>query len=251
MHQDRFYIPFTPATHEIWIEGKEAHHILHVKRAKPGSTITLFNGKGLECLALVTEIAHDKVKVLIEQFKAVDREPDISIDLAFSVPKGKLVTFLIQKCAELGVKALIPLSCQRSVVDIRDKSDEKIERWDKIAIEASKQCKRNFITTIEKVLSLDDIIKTVCNYDLSLIACTELHARTLKSVLCEHPSVKKILCLIGPEGGFTPGEIEMAVKAGCVPISIGRSTLRIETAAIAISSMLLYAYSDGKDHVSL
>lgn len=246
MHQDRFYIPFTPASHEIWIDGKEAHHILHVKRAKPGSTITLFDGKGFEYPAHVTEIAHDKVKVLIEQFKAVDREPDISIDLAFSVPKGKLVSFLIQKCAELGIKKLVPLYCKRSVVDIRDKSDEKIERWDKIAIEASKQCKRNFVTTIEHVISLDDVIKTVCNYDLSLIACTESHTKTLKSVLCEHPSVKKILCLIGPEGGFTPSEIEMAEKAGCVPITIGYSTLRIETAAIAISSMLLYAYSNEK-----
>ncbi|MDQ1272315.1 MAG: rRNA (uracil1498-N3)-methyltransferase [Planctomycetota bacterium] len=249
MHQDRFYIPLTPATHEIWIGGKEAHHILHVKRAKLGSTITLFNGKGLECLAHIAEIAHDKVKVLIEQFKAVDREPDINIDLAFSVPKGKLVSFLIQKCAELGIKTLIPLHCKRSVVDIRDKSDEKIERWDKIAIEASKQCKRNFVTTIEKVISLDDVIKTVCNYDLSLIACTEPHTKTLKSVLCEHPLVKKILCLVGPEGGFTHSEIEMAEKAGCVPITIGHSTLRIETAAIAISSMLLYAYSDEQDHV--
>jgi 16S rRNA (uracil1498-N3)-methyltransferase len=68
-------------------------------------------------------------------------------------------------------------------------------------------------------------------------------------VLCEHPLVKKILCLVGPEGGFTHSEIEMAEKAGCVPITIGHSTLRIETAAIAISSMLLYAYSDEQDHV--
>lgn len=244
MHQDRFYIPHSPATHEIWIDGKEAHHILHVKRAKQGSKITLFDGKGFEYLAHITGIAHDKLKVCIEGSKAVDRESGIDITIAFSIPKGKLVTFLIQKCAELGIKTLIPLHCKRSVVDIRSKSDEKIERWDKIAIEASKQCKRNFVTKIEKVTSLDDVIKNVGNYDLSLIACTEPHTKTLKSLLSEHPSVKKIICLIGPEGGFTHSEIEMSEKAGCVPISMGHSTLRIETAAIAISSMLLYAYSD-------
>jgi len=246
MHQDRFYIPYTPTTHEIWLNGKEAHHILHVKRAKLGSKITLFDGKGFEYLAHVTEILHDKLKVFVEQSKAVDRETSVDITLAFSIPKGKLATFLIQKCAELGIKTLIPLHCKRSVVDIRDKSGEKIERWNKIAIEASKQCKRNFITTIENIMPLDDLVKNVRNYDLSLIASTKPHAKGLKGVLSEHPLVKKILCLIGPEGGFTPGEIEMAEKAGCIPISMGHSTLRIETAAIAISSMLLYAYSDYK-----
>lgn len=243
MHQDRFYLPHTPATHEIWLNGDEAHHILHVKRAKPGTKITLFDGKGFEYRAHVTEIFSDKLKVFIEESKSVDREPGIDITIAFSIPKGKLVTFLIQKCAELGVKTLIPLHCKRSVVDIQNKSGEKSERWNKITIEASKQCKRNCITKIEDVMTFDSLIKTAHIYDLSLIACTKPHTKTLKSLLNEHPSGKKIICLIGPEGGFTPNEIEIAEKAGCIPVSIGHSTLRIETAAIAVSSMLLYAYS--------
>lgn len=244
MHQDRFYLPHAPTTREIWLHGEEAHHILHVKRAKLGSKITLFDGKGVEYLVRITEILHDKLKVFIEEYRSVDREPGIDITLAFSIPKGKLVTFLIQKCAELGVKALIPLHCKRSVVDIRNKSGDKIERWNKVAIEASKQCKRNFITKIEDVMPFDSLVKTVHNYDLSLIACTEPHTKRLKSLLSEHTSVKKIICLIGPEGGFTQTEIEMAEKAGCLPVSMGHSILRIETAAIAISSMLLYAYTD-------
>lgn len=244
MHQDRFYIPYTPVTNEIWLNGEEAHHILHVKRAKPGSKITLFDGKGFEYLARITEISNDKLKVCIEQFNAVTREAPVDITIAFSVPKGKHVTFLIQKCAELGIRTLVPLHCQRSIVDIRNKSDEKIERWGKIAIEASKQCKRNFVTKIEKVILFDNLINTIQNYDLSLIACTESDTRTLKNVLHDHPGVKKIVCFIGPEGGFTPDEIETAVKAGCIRINMGHSILRIETAAIALSSMLLYAYSN-------
>jgi 16S rRNA (uracil1498-N3)-methyltransferase len=243
MHQDRFYISYTPTTPEIWLNGKEAHHILHVKRAKLGSKIMLFDGKGFEYIANITEILDDKLKVSIEQSKTVDREAHVDITIAFSVPKGKLVNFLIQKCAELGVKTLIPLHCDRSVVDIRSKSDEKTEKWNKVVIEASKQCKRNYITKIENVMLFDGLIKTICNYDLSLIACTESHAKTLKSVLNEHLSAKKIICIIGSEGGFTHRELEMAEKAGCVPINVGPSTLRIETAAIVISSMLLYAYS--------
>ena len=111
-------------------------------------------------------------------------------------------------------------------------------------IEASKQCKRNFLAKIEDVVSLDGLMKTVCDYDLSLIACTDTHTKTLKSVLSEHPSARKIICLVGPEGGFTSSEIEMAEKSGCIPISAGHSVLRIETAVVAISAMLLYAYDN-------
>ncbi|MCF6157705.1 MAG: 16S rRNA (uracil(1498)-N(3))-methyltransferase [wastewater metagenome] len=243
MHQNRFYIPEAPATREIWIEGREAHHILHVKRAKPGSEIILFDGKGIEYLARVAEITDSKLKVSIEQSKDIDREPNINITIAFSIPKGKLVGFLIQKCVELGVKTLIPVHCERSVVNIRDRHDMKLERWNRIVVEASKQCKRNSITKVEKVIPLNALIKTASNYDLSLIASTELNARTLKSVLGEHPLIKKIICLVGPEGGFVRHEIEIAIEAGFIPVSIGDSTLRIETAAIAISSMFLYAYS--------
>src|SRR5574341_1457670 len=160
MHQDRFYIPYTPTTHEMWITGKESHHILHVKRAKLGSKITLFDGKGFEYVANITEILNDKLKVFIEESKAVDREAPVDITIAFSIPKGKLVTFLIQKCAEIGVKTLIPIHCERSIVDIRNKSDIKIEKWNKIVIEASKQCKRNFVTRIENITALNDLIKT-------------------------------------------------------------------------------------------
>lgn len=244
MHQDRFYIPDITTTQEIWIEGREAHHILHVKRAKLGSKITLFDGKGTEHLAHITEILNGKLKVSIEQSKAIDRESHVDITVVFSIPKGKCVNFLIQKCAELGIKTLIPVYCKRSVVDIRNKSDTKVEKWGRIVIETSKQCKRNTLTKIENVIVFDDLIKTAHIYDLPLIAYTAPHARTLKNVLGEYPLVKKIICLIGPEGGFTFNEIETARDAGFIPVSVGPSTLRVETAAIVVSSMLLYAYSD-------
>jgi len=246
MHQDRFYLPFSPDASEIWLTGAEAHHILHVKRAKPGAKITLFDGKGTEYLARITDVLPDKLKVFIERSEMVNREANIEVTIAFSVPKGKNETFLIQKCAELGVKTLIPLHCERSVVDVRNKSSQRKERWDKIAAEASKQCKRTFVTEMEEVASFDGLIKRAGNYDLPLIACTELQANTLKHVVNNHPAARTFICLIGPEGGFTRKELEAAGNAGYVPVSIGHSILRIETAAIAIPSMLFYAYSDAK-----
>ncbi|MDR4509718.1 MAG: 16S rRNA (uracil(1498)-N(3))-methyltransferase [Candidatus Brocadiaceae bacterium] len=244
MHQNRFFIPCVPPTvSEIWIEGKEAHHIVHVKRVLPGSTITLFDGKGAEYSAKVIEISGRKLKVSVGLPQLTDREAHINITIAFSIPKGKKADFLIQKCSELGIKTLIPLHCERSVVDIRNKYAEKLSRWNKIAVEASKQCKRNMITGIEGVMTLDDMAKIVYNYDLALIASAENEVKTLKRVLSAYPAIKKILCLVGPEGGFTLVELGKAINAGCIPITMGNSILRVETAVIALSSMILYAYS--------
>lgn len=242
MHQDRFFIPHTPVNPEIWIEGKEAHHILHVKRAKRGNKITLFDGKGTEYKAIVIETQRSRLKVFIENAQIVDREPGVAITIAFAIPKGKFSDILIQKCSELGISTLIPLHCERNVVTMTEKSAEKLERWNKIVIEASKQCKRNVLANITDGVEVEDFLKTLCNYDLSLIACLMPYTKPLKVVLRERPSVKKVACLIGPEGGFTDYEAELAVEKGCIPISLGSSTLRIETAAIAISSMLLYEY---------
>ncbi|MCF6147385.1 MAG: 16S rRNA (uracil(1498)-N(3))-methyltransferase [Candidatus Kuenenia sp.] len=242
MHQDRFFIPNTPINSDIWIEGKEAHHILHVKRAKRGNKITLFDGTGTEYKAVVIETQRSRLKVFIESNQVVNREPGVEITIAFSIPKGKYSDILIQKCSELGINTLIPLHCERNVVTINEKFTEKRERWNKIAIESSKQCKRNVLTKITDGVAVKDLLNTLCNYDLSLIACLRSYTKSLKVVLRERPSAKKLICLIGPEGGFTDYETELAVEKGSIPIALGSSTLRIETAAIAISSMLLYEY---------
>ncbi|MCR4292732.1 MAG: 16S rRNA (uracil(1498)-N(3))-methyltransferase [Candidatus Kuenenia sp.] len=242
MHQDRFFIPNASIHSEIWIEGKEAHHILHVKRAKQGNKITLFDGKGMEYKAVVVETQRARLKVFIESYQSVDREPYVSITIAVSIPKGKFSDILIQKCSELGIHALIPLHCERSVVAIKETSAEKRERWNKIVIESSKQCKRNVLAEITAGVAIEDFLKTLCDYGLSLIPCLRHHAMSLKAVLSERSSAKKVVCLIGPEGGFTDNEIERAVEKGCIPVTLGSSTLRIETAAIAVSSMLLYEY---------
>lgn len=243
MHQDRFYLPEITSHSEFWIEGREAHHILHVKRAKIGSKITLFDGKGNEYTAGIVKILRNKLKVLVEQSKAVERESNSDITIAFSIPKGKRSVFLIQKCAELGVKTLIPLHCERSIVDIRDKSVEKLERWSKILIETSKQCKRNLVTKIDKVKTFHELLKDICNYDLPLIACANNQTESLKNVLLAYPAAKTVICIIGPEGGFTDKELIHAKEAGCLPVHFGHFTLRIETAAIVLSSLLLYAHS--------
>ncbi len=244
MSLSRFCVPFHAGEKDIWIDGSEAHHILHVKRLKIGNMVVLFDGIGDECNAEIIEIRGDKVKVKIGEIKTINKENNVVIDIAFAIPKGRRSHFLIQKCAELGVHKLIPLHYEHSVVRFKIGYSEKIEKWRRISVEASKQCGRNMITEISGVMDFANMLKSVGNYDLSLFACSQFASNNLKNILQEYREVNSIICFIGPEGGFATREIEMAKEAGCKFISLGQQTLRVETATIAISAILSYNYAD-------
>ena len=240
---NRFYVPFHAGLKNLWIDSSESHHMVHVKRLKNGDNIVLFNGMGDECSAEIVEISGSKVKVELSQSKTISKETRVGIDLAFAIPKGKRSHFLIQKCTELGVNKLIPTNYERSVVKLKSESSGKIEKWRKIAIEAAKQCGRNTITEIGDVMDFGNILENVGIYDLSLFACNQSDSNNLKNTLQEHLKPNNIISFIGPEGGFTSHEIEMAKEARCKFVSLGQRTLRVETAAIDISAILSYHYS--------
>lgn len=244
---ERFYVPSITTLGEIWVNGDEAHHMLHVKRVRPGERVCLFDGAGKEAIGKVVEALRDRARIEIEELEVVDREARIDITLAFSIPKGKRSELLVQKCSELGVKRLIPLECQRSVVKLRPGSGEKVEKWKRVALEASKQCGRTYITEILEVLPFSKLLDTAGSYDLSILASTGPGVSTLKKTIRDKTEVRSILCIVGPEGGFTQEEEERAKLAGCKRVSLGPSILRIETAAMALVSMLLYAYSCSAD----
>ena len=240
---NRFYVPFHAGLKNLWIDSSESHHIIHVKRLKIGDSIIVFNGTGDEFEAKIEDIEDNRVNVRINQQKTISKENIVEIDIAFAIPKGKRSHLLIQKCTELGVHKLIPINYARSVVKLKDDCSVKIEKWQKIAIEASKQCGRNTITEIGNVVDFDNILNTSDSYDLPLFACSQSDSDNLKNTLQEHPKPNNILSFIGPEGGFTSNEIEMAKRAGCKFVSLGSQILRVETAAIAVSAILSYHYS--------
>ena len=241
---NRFYVPFQDRLENTWIDSSESHHIIHVKRLKIGDNIVLFNGMGIECNAEIIEIDGNKVRVEANQYKTVNKENKVGIDIAFAVPKGKRSHFLIQKCTELGVRKLIPTNYTHSVVKLKSESSEKIEKWRKIAIEASKQCGRNTVTEVSGIVDFHNILENLDIYDLPLFACNQPDSNNLRNTLQEHPKPNNIVSFIGPEGGFTSNEIEMAKKAGCKFVSLGQRTLRVETAAIAVSAILSHHYSN-------
>ena len=239
----RFYIPVNLHSKEVIVSGKETHHMIHVMRLGIGDSVCIFNDMGDECTGRIAEIINGNVKVKIESVENIKREIPLDITIAFSVPKGKRSNFLVQKCAELGVKRLIPLQSERSVVKLHDNGEAKITKWRKVAIEASKQCGWNTVTDITDTSTFDKLMETAGSYSLVLVASPSPGAPFLKEVMNSHSEVQDVLCLIGPEGGFSDAEIEKAKNAGCLPVGLGIQTLRVETAAIAISAMLMYEYA--------
>lgn len=222
--------------------GVEAHHMLHVLRLKPGHRVYLFDGRGMEATGRILETLKDRVRLEIEAHAHVDREAKVAITLAFSVPKGDRAAVLVEKACELGVRRLVPLLCQRSVVKLRPEGSQKLEKWRRLAIEASKQCGRTYVTEVEGVTSFPELLEETGRHELALIASPGPGVRPLEEVVRRHPGVKNLLCIIGPEGGFTEGEVEKAKGSGCLEVGLGPRILRMETAAIALVSMLLFAY---------
>lgn len=242
MSVNRFYAPFHVGLQDVWLDYSETHHLLHVKRVGYGDMIILFNGLGDECDAKIVEVKRGRAKVEIGRIKAISREGSVAIDVAFAIPKGRYSQFLVQKCTELGVQRLIPTHFERSTVRIKAGCSDKIEKWKRVVIETSKQCGRNIVTEITAVSDFDTILKRVGDYDLSLFACSQSETNNFKNILQEHQKIHNIIGFIGPEGGFTPREMSMARDAGCQFVNLGKQILRVETAAIAISSILAYHY---------
>ena len=240
---ERFYAPLLPEKGDLWINGEEAHHMLRVKRLKSGEGVLLFDGNGREAVVRIVETRRDRALVAIERVEEVNREARISITLAFSAPKGKRSEFLVQKCCELGVRRLIPLECERSVVKLAPEGSLKAERWRSVAVEASKQCGRTYITEISEVLGFSRLMDMAGAYQPKFLASTGPEVSPLSDGVRNNADPRDILCIVGPEGGFSNKEIDSALRVGCIPVSLGPTVLRTETASVALVSMLLYAYS--------
>lgn len=227
------------------IAGDEAHHMIRVKRLGPGDEIVLFDGSGREADAVIVATAsdHSRVRICVQRVHGMDREAGVRITLASAVPKGKRAEFMIQKCAELGVARFIPLECDRSVVNIRTRTDTKLQKWERICAEASKQSGRNRVTEVAAPHTLEEALRLTASHRLSLIATFGEGVQPLRTVLLNAEKMDTVLYLVGPEGGFTRAEATAATRAGCRAVTLGPSILRTETAAIAGVAMLIYAAS--------
>ncbi len=251
MSQHRFYIPA-----DIWnpeslsLDGSEARHCAEVLRCKEGERITVFNGQGTEAIAEVSSLESRgrDIKLKLIALNKTNRPPAF-ITLGQAIPKGKNMDLIVQKATELGASQITPLLSERTVVKLDGaEAEKKRAKWQKVALEACKQCGQNWlpqilpIQSVEQFLSSQSGKKTPAD-ELLLIAALHPDAQPLKTILesdesnpAARPQASTIL--IGPEGDFTPAELSTAMTAGFRPLSLGPIVLRSETAAIYALSVL-------------
>lgn len=241
----RFYIPHPHLEDQcLTVKGQEVRHIRKVLRLREGDEITLFDGSGQTYQGKIIEDRPTSLVVKVEAIFCSKSDSPLEITLAQSLLKGEKMDYLIQKATELGIREIIPFFSSRSIPLLeKSKKSEKRHRWEKIAIEASKQCGRGYLPRIAPLCDFSEMLSMAPDESIRFILY-EGKGKRLKEVLKEFKDPQKIFSVIGPEGGFNEEEIEQCKKKGFIPIYLGERILRAETASLCFLSILQYELGD-------
>jgi len=261
----------------IMITGEDVKHIAGVLRASTGDALVLCDGEGTDYDVVIRRISKESIETEIVGKRQCITEPPIHITLFQGIPKADKMDLVIQKCVELGVTKIVPVMTARSVVrfgSARDASS-KAARWNRIAMEAAKQCDRGVIPVVAEPTTFDMALKLAAECGLRLFPYEEEKDGSLRDVLRNHRKTMEtggtkgsvstdsvaaysaktgavmagseaatIAVLIGPEGGFDRDEAEKAISAGFVPVTMGPRILRTETAGLAAAAIVMYELGD-------
>jgi 16S rRNA (uracil1498-N3)-methyltransferase len=229
----------------IYITGSDVTHMSRVLRLKTGDKINIVDNNGILYECEILEINDSKIKTLITDIINDSNEPSIDITLYQGLPKGDKFEFVIQKAVELGVKEIVPLITSRVVVKLDEKSSvSKLDRWQKISNEASKQCNRTYIPSIIKPVKIEKIKELLLKHDLIILAYEAEKNKTLRALIKNYNNPKNVGIIIGPEGGFSQNEVDNLVSNNANCVSLGKRILRTETAGLSVISVLMYEYDN-------
>lgn len=222
-----------------------ARHV-QVLRLQPGAPVVLFDGRGGEWSAQVERIGRQSVQVRLGDFVDVDREPAVPVTLALGMPANDRMDSLVEKACELGVAAVQPLVCERSVLRLAgDRAERKVVHWQGVAIAACEQSGRTRVPTIAPVRSLPEWLAGLVMPSAEHRLLMSLHdARPLAEAIAGART--PIVSLSGPEGGLSEAEELLARARGFVPVSLGPRVLRADTAPLALLAHLALSSSDAR-----
>lgn len=229
----------------IKISGDEYNHIKNVLRLKASDIITVSDGLGMDYTARIDSFEANCVIADIISSNNNYTEPPIEVTLYQGIPKSDKMDLIIQKSIELGVSRIVPVKMDRTVVKFGSEKDidSKVTRWQRIALEASKQCNRGKLPKVDRPVTFDAALKLSGNSQLRILPYENEKSNKLKNAL-EKSEIKDISVFIGPEGGFSEAEVRSAEHANVLPVTLGPRILRTETAGIAVLSILMYELGD-------
>jgi 16S rRNA (uracil1498-N3)-methyltransferase len=236
----RFYIDRKIEDEIVIISDRQQlHHIIDVLRLKAGGEVTVFDIEGYEAACSIVSISTDAAVLAVKSKKLAGKR-QISLTIACAIAKSGMDE-IVDNLTQLGIDSIIPLETERVVVRLDEaKKQERVERWRRIALSAAEQSQRSRLPTIEPVAGLAYVLSRAEHFDLKLIPTLEGERKHLRDILREHEP-KSILVLIGPEGDFTPDEVQLARNAGFTPVTLGDTVLRVSTAAIAVAAYINFS----------
>ncbi len=229
----------------VTITGPDVKHISKVLRLNPGHHVSVSTGSDREFEAAIREITSKAVICDIVGEKDIVTEPPVKVTLYQGLPKGDKMELIIQKGTELGVSRIIPMICERTVVKLDDKkAGERRVRWQRVAEEAAKQSRRTAVPEVAEPLRFDGVLQELKDQALAIMPWEEQKSGGIKQLLQSNRETGDIAILIGPEGGFSPGEAEQAIRAGIQLVTLGPRIMRTETAGIVTAALVLYELGD-------
>ncbi len=230
---------------EIELDPAASSHLLKVLRLKIGDQLVLFNGNGGEYLSEISNATKKIACITPVKYMQNSTSSSLDITLCQALAKGERVDFAVQKGTELGINNLQLLYAERCQFGLKgERADKKILHWQKIAISACEQSGRDKLPTIIKPIKLQELFDQVEAGALVIIMDTSPDAPNVLPV--KFDNTNKIYILVGPEGGFSPQEVELAISKGALGINLGSRVLRTETAGLALISILQHKYGDFK-----
>lgn len=246
MSHPRFLIKkeFIHGDQAILTDNEEIRHLWQVRRLQPGDQVILFDGEGHEYEAIIRQIKPDEVVFQIQPIISISaKESPLQIILGIGVLKGSKFDWLIQKLTELGVTEIVPFYGQRSVPNWEGtKVFSKKNRWEKIALAATKQCQRTKIPVIHPPCFFKEALQKVSGEFLKLFIWEKEEKKSLAQI--ELAPYVGIYALVGPEGGFSDEEAAQAQQAGFDPVHLGPRVLRSETAGMVVVALLQFLFGD-------
>ena len=232
---DRFFLASPPADGRCELVGDEARHLVRVLRARVGDAVEVFDGCGRAWPARVTTIGRDRVGLEVGPPQEAAAAPAL-LTLAVALPKGDRQKWLVEKLTELGCARLVPLVTTRGVAEATPGALDRLSRG---VVEACKQCGRNTLMEIAPPQTVAAVLGGLDATTLGIVA--DPAGRPAGSLVGSHAG--PMLALVGPEGGFTTGEIAAAEAAGCHRLVLAPHILRIETAAVAVAAAVWAAHA--------
>jgi len=240
----RYFLPADQwQPEQITLTGDEAHHCTRVLRSKLGETVEVFDGLGKSAQGEIISLNKDRVEIRLTT--AVTRSTSPSeIHLIQAIPKGGNMELIVQKAVELGITSIQPLITDHTVFRA-EQMGKKISKWQRIALEACKQCGQNHLPIIHPAKKFNQWLTDTASTDLNIVAALLPNSQPLANMFSTE--IKSASFLIGPEGDFSDTEYQQALDAGYQPATLGDIVLRVETATLYCLSVIKHELARSSD----